>query len=218
VELQVLIQRFAMEKGWGARKVQAELEKLGFCVSLATVSRYLRQRRPTDSQRQRWTAFLRNHREVIAAMDFLVVPTVRFKLLYVWFVIEHDRRRLLHVNVTAHPNSAWTIQQLREAFPGEISTGFLIHDNDTIFSDRVTQSIDQFGIEPKRTAYRSPWQNGTAERWIGTVRRELLDHVIVIDESHLRRLLREYVAYYNGEPRRPTLPPLLAQIVPDATS
>jgi len=198
-ELQVLIRRFAMENGWGARKVQAELEKLGLCVSLPTVSRYLPKRRSTDGQRQRWTTFLRNHRESIAAMDFLVVPTIRYKLLYVWFVIEHDQRQLLHVNVTAHPTSSWTIQQLREAFPGETPTRFLIHDNDTIFSDHVTAAIDQLGMEPKRTAYRSPWQNGTAERWIGTVRRELLDHVIVIDESHLRRLLREYVEYYNGE-------------------
>jgi transposase InsO family protein len=132
-------------------------------------------------------------------MDFLVVPTVRFKLLYVWFVIEHDRRRLLRFNVTSHPTSEWTIQQLREAFPDETSTRFLIHDNDTIFADRVAEAIDRLGVEPKRTAYRSPWQNGTAERWIGTVRRELLDHVIVIDESHLRRLLREYVEYYNAE-------------------
>ena len=132
-------------------------------------------------------------------MDFLVVPTVRFKLLYVWFVIEHDRRRLLHVNVTAHPASSWTIQQLREAFPGETSTGFLIHDSDAIFSNRVTEAIDQLGMKPKRTAYRSPRRNGTAERWVGTVRRELLDHVIVIDQSHLRRLLREYVEYYNGD-------------------
>ena len=198
-ELRVLIRRFATENGWGARKVQSELEKLGFRVSLATVSRYLPKRRPNDAQRQRWTTFLRNHRDVIAAMDFFVVPTVRFKLLYVWFVIEHDRRHLLHVNVTAHPTSSWTIQQLREAFPGETSTRFLIHDNDAIFSDRVTEAIDRLGMEPKRTAYRSPWQNGTAERWIGTVRRELLDHVIVIDESHLQRLLREYVEYYNGE-------------------
>ena len=160
-----------------SRKGQAEIEKLGFRISPATVSRYLPKRRPTDAQRQRWTTFLRNHRgrkrsfRVIAAMVFLVVPTVRFKLLYVWFVIEHDRRRILHVNVAAYPTSAWTIQQLREAFPGETSTRFLIHVNDArptqsqalgklrlpaIFSDRVTEAIDQLGMEPKRTAYRSP--------------------------------------------------------------
>ncbi len=132
-------------------------------------------------------------------MDFLVVPTVRFRLLYVWFVIEHGRRQIRHLNVTAHPTASWTIQQLREAFPGENSLRFLIHDNDAIFSQRPIEAIGHLGIESKRTAYRSPWQNGTAERWIGTVRRELLDHVIVIDERHLRRLLRDYVDYYNED-------------------
>jgi len=143
--------------------------------------------------------FLRNRRDVISAMDFLVVPTVRFKLLYVWFVIAHGRREVLHVNVTAHPTAAWVIQQLREAFPNEASIRFMTHDNDSIFSDRVEEWISSLGIEPKRTALRSPWQNGIAERWVGTVKRDLLDHVIVIDEEHLRRPLLEYVEYYNRE-------------------
>ncbi len=198
-ELQALVRRLASENGWRARRIQAELEKLGFHVSLATVSRYLPKRRPDGDQQQRWMTFLRNHRDVIAAMDFLVVPTVRFRLLYVWFVIEHGRRRVLHFNVTTHPTSSWTIQQLREAFPDESSLRFLIHDNDAIFSQRLTEAIGQLGIESKRTAFRSPWQNGTAERWIGTVRPELLDHVIAIDERHLRRLLRGYVDYYNED-------------------
>lgn len=133
--------------------------------------------------------FLRNHRDVISAMDFLVVPTVRFKLLYVWFIIDHRRREILHVNVTPHPTAAWVIQQLRETFPDETSTQFLIHDNDSIFSDRVVDWIEQLGIAPKATALRSPWQNGLAERWIGNVRRELFDHVVPMDEEHLRRLL-----------------------------
>ena len=105
----------------------------------------------------------------------------------------------MHVNVTSHPTSSRTIQQLREAFPSETSIRFLIHDNDSIFSDRVADAIGDLGIEPKRTAYRSPRQNGIAERWVGTVRRELLDHVIVMDERHLWRLLREYVDYYNDD-------------------
>ena len=116
-ELQALIRRFAIENNWGARKIQAELEKLAFRVSLATVSRYLPKREPDLDRRKGWATFLRNHRDAIAAMDFLVVPTVRFTLLYVWFVIDHGRRRVLHVNVTAHPTSSWTIQQLRESFP-----------------------------------------------------------------------------------------------------
>ncbi len=132
-------------------------------------------------------------------MDFFVVPTVRFRLLYVWFVIDHGRRRIIHFNVTANPTAQWVIQQLREAFPGESAPGYLIYDNDSIFSDRVTEAIEQLQVSPKRTAYRSPWQNGTAERWVGSARRELLDHVMVFNEQHLRRLLRDYVVYYNAE-------------------
>ena len=128
-------------------------------------------------------------------MDFLVVPTVRFRLLYVWFAIDHGRRRVLHFNVTTNPTAAWVIQQLREAFPGESAHDSLIYDNDAIFSKKVTKAIEHFGMEPKRTSLRSPWQNGIAERWVGSVRRELLDHVIVFDERHLQRLLRNDVTY-----------------------
>ncbi len=132
-------------------------------------------------------------------MDFLVVPTLQFRLLYVWFVIEHARRRILHFNVTSNPTAQWVIQQLREAFPDAADPSYLIFDNDSIFSEKVAESIGYLGLEPKRTAYRSPWQNGTVERWVGSARRELLDHVIVFDERHLRQLLSEYVAYYNAD-------------------
>jgi transposase InsO family protein len=132
-------------------------------------------------------------------MDFFVVPTVRFKLLYVWFAIDHGRRRILHFNVTESPTARWVIQQLRDAFPEEPSHRFLILDNDAIFSAEVSGTVECFGIVPKRTAFRSPWQNGTAERFVGSVRRELLDHVIVLHEAHLRRLLREYVDYYTDQ-------------------
>ena len=198
-EMQALIRRLANENGWRARKIQAELEKLGFAVSLATVSRYLPRREPNDSQRQRWITFLRNHKDVIAGMDFFVVPTVGFRLLYVWFVIDHGRRRILHFNVTMNPTAQWVIQQLRESFPGDSTSRYLIFDNDSIFSGEVSRSIRSLGITPKRTAYRSPWQNGTAERWAGSCKREILDHVIVFNEDHLRRLLRGYVTYYNKE-------------------
>ncbi len=197
--MQALIRRFVNENGWRARKVQAELEKLGFSVSLATVSRYLPKRNPDHRQRQRWKTFLRNHKDGIAAMDFIVVPTVRFRLLYAWFVIGHGRRKIIHFGVTAHPTSPWVVQQLREAFPEESAPRFLIYDNDSIFSERVTESIKNLGIEPQRTAFRSPWQNGIAERWVGSARREMLDHVIVMNENHLRQLLREYVDYYNAD-------------------
>ncbi len=198
-EIQALIRRFAHENGWRTRKVQAELEKLGFSASLATVSRYLPKRNPDHDQRQRWKTFLRNHKDGIAAMDFIIVPTVQFRLLYVWFVIDHGRRKIIHFGVTAHPTSPWVVQQLREAFPGNTSPKFLIYDNDSIFSERVTESIKNIGIEPRRTAFRSPWQNGIAERWVGSARREMLDHVIVMNERHLHRLLREYVDYDNED-------------------
>jgi len=198
-ELRDLICKMASENGWRARKIQAELEKLGFTVSLATVSRYLPKRQPNPRQRQCWKTFLRNHKHAITAMDFFVVPTVNFRLLYVWFIIDHGRRRVLHFNVTRHPTAEWVTQQLREAFPYESAPEYLIFDNDSIFSPEVRKAIQDLGIEPKRTAYRSPWQNGTAERWVGSVRRELTDHVIVFNERHLHRLLSIYVEYYNTE-------------------
>jgi transposase InsO family protein len=174
----------ATENPWRARKIQAELSKLGIEVSLATILHYLPKVKPAPGSQQRWITFLRNHRELIAAMDFFVVPTVRFHLLYVWFAIDHGRRRILHFNVTANPVARWVIQQLRDAFPDEPRHRFLIFDNDAIFSAEVARSIAGFGIGPCRTAYRSPWQNGTAERFVGTVRRELLDHVVVFGEDH----------------------------------
>jgi transposase InsO family protein len=114
------------------------------------------------------------------AMDFLLVPTAGFRLLYAWFVIGHGRREILHFGVTEHPTASWVIQQLREAFPDESAPRFLIFDNDSIFSGRVADSIQNLGTEPRRTSFRSPWQSGIAERWVGSVRRELLDHVIVL--------------------------------------
>jgi putative transposase len=198
-ELQELIQRFAVENAWGARKIQAELEKLGFKVSLATVSRYLPKRLPIRQKPQSWRTFLRNHRDGIAAMDFFTVSTLAFRVLYVWFVLAHGRRRVIHFNVTANPTAEWVVQQLREAFPEASAPAYLVHDRDSIFSNTVREAICSFGTEPVRTAYRSPWQNGLAERWIGTCRRELLDRVIVLNERHLHRRLREYVVYYNVE-------------------
>ena len=132
-------------------------------------------------------------------MDVFVVPTVTFRLVYVWFVIGHDRRRILHFDVTANPAAAWVIQQLREAFPFGTAPRHLIFDRDAIFSAPVVSTMTSFGIQPARTAWRSPWQNGVAERWIGSVRRELPDHVVVLNERHLRRLLTDYVAYYHDD-------------------
>jgi transposase InsO family protein len=194
-----LIVRMATENCWRARKIQAELMKLGLRVSLATVSMYVPKPKTDPSQQQRWMTFLRNHQDVIAGMDFFVVPDVRFRLLYVWFAIDHGRRRVIHYNATESPTARWVIQQLRETFPDEPAHRYLIYDNDSTFSTEVTSAIKSFEIDPKRTAFRSPWQNRTAERFVGSVRRELLDHVVVLSEGHLRRLLREYTDYYNDE-------------------
>jgi putative transposase len=151
-EIQELIGRFDLENKWGARKIHAELGKLGFTVSLATVSRYMPKHPRDRGKQQRWMTFLRKHRDGIAAMDFFVVPTVTFRLLYVWFVIDHDRRRIIHVNVTHHPTSKWVVQQLSESFPDDSTPNHLIFDNDTIFSSEVSESIQSLGVTPKRTA------------------------------------------------------------------
>jgi transposase InsO family protein len=198
-ELKALIRRLASENDWRARKIHAELEKLGFSVGLVTVSRYLPKRARDPGKQQRWITFLHNHKDAIAAMDFFVVPTLGFRLLYVWFIIDHGRRRIIHFNVTTNPRAQWVMQQLRESFPDDSAPRYLIFDNDSIFSDEVTEAIKSFDIEPKRTAFQSPWQNGVAERWVGSCKREIVDHVIVFNEGHLRRLLREYVSYYNAE-------------------
>ena len=198
-ETRDLIVRMATENGWRARRIQGELSKLGIRVSLATISRYLPRVEPDPRQHHRWMTFLRNHKDWITRMDFFVVPTVRFKLLYVWFVIDHGRRRVLSFDVTAGPNADWVSHQLHKAFPDTPIHRFLIYDNDAIFCAAITHVIERLGLSPQRTAFQSPWQNGTAERFVGTVRRELLDHVVVLHEAHLRRLLGEYVEYYNAE-------------------
>ena len=198
-EIRDLIRKMALENGWGAPRIHGELGLLGFAVSERTVSRYLRRLHRRPEARQSWLTFLRNHREVIAAMDLFVVVTVTFRVLYVLFVIRHGRREIAHFNVTQHPTAAWVIQQLREAFPFDTAPKYLIFDRDSTFSAEVVGAVKAVGAKPTRTAYRSPWQNGTAERWIGCARAELLDRAIVLDEKHLRRLLREYVAYHHED-------------------
>ena len=201
-ELRALIRTMATENRWGAPRIHGELLKLGFRIAERTVSRYLRAVKPRGAHRRGgWKAFLENHREGIAAMDFFTVPTATFRVLYVLVVIEHDRRRILHVNVTEHPTAAWVCQQLREALPGDVPMPrYLLCDQDSIFSEQVTQTSDAIGVKLTRTAYRSPWQNGTCERVVGTLRRELLNHVIVLNDTHLRRLLGSYIeGYYHSD-------------------
>ena len=180
--------------GWGAPKIHGELQKLGFQISERTVARYLRRIRGRGDPGQRWLAFLQNHREVIAAFDFFTVPTLTFQLLYCFFVIEHGRRRILHCNVTQHPTADWVVQQLREAFPEASPHRYVILDHDSKFDADVMAFLKATGLEPKRTSVQAPWQNGIAERWVGSVRREIMDHVIAWNEQHLGRLIRDYVS------------------------
>ena len=192
-----VIGRMATENGWGAPRIHAELLKLGFTVSERTVSRYL-PRRPTNPDAvKRWLAFLRNHRDVIVGVDFFTVPTATFQLLEVFFVIHHDRRRILRLAVTDHPHAEWVVQQLRKAFPFDSAPRHLVLDRDGMYGNLVPDTLRAWGVKPVRISPRSPWQNGVAERWVLSVRCELLDHVVVINAAHLHRLLREYVAYYN---------------------
>jgi transposase InsO family protein len=199
-EVRDLIFRMVTENPtWGAPRIHGELLMLGFDVSERTISRWMR-RAPRDSDlAKRWLAFLRNHREAIAAMDLFTVPTVTFGVLYCLFVIDHGRRRIRHFNVTRHPNSLWMVQQLREAFPYHSAPRFLIFDRDAKYGLEVPMAVRSMAMSPVRTSFQSPWQNGTAERWIESCRRDLLDYVIAINERHLKRLLSDYVRYYHED-------------------
>jgi putative transposase len=196
----VLIRRLAQENSdWGAPKIHGELQKLGFVLSERTVARYLRSLQRRGDPAKKWLAFLRNHREAIVALDLFTVPTATFRVLYCFFVIEHERRRILHFNVTPHPSADWIVQQLRETFPEAASYRYAILDHDSIFNVDVIAFLKATGFKPKRTSIQAPWQNGTAERWIGSCRREILDHIIPVNEEHLRRLIRDYVCYHQED-------------------
>jgi len=199
-EIRALIFRMAAENPtWGAPRIHGELLMLGFDVSEPTVSRWLRRAPRNPDVGKRWLAFLRNHREAIAAMDFFTVPTITFGVLYCFFVIGHDRRKILRYNVTRNPNALWIVQQLREAWPYASTHKFLLFDHDSKFGKDVVTTVREVGSQPLRTCYRSPWQNGVAERWVGSCRRDLLDQVIILNERHLKRLMVEYVRYYHED-------------------
>ncbi|MDP2886980.1 MAG: integrase core domain-containing protein [Ignavibacteria bacterium] len=183
---------------WGAPRIHGEMLKLGFEISEATVQRYMTKKVPRTT-RQRWKTFLKNHSAQIVSVDFLVVPTITFKLLYVLVFLSHDRRRIIHFNVTAHPTAQWSAQQLRNAFSDVEPPRFLIRDRDTKFGEVFTETVSALGMEPILTAYRSPWQNGFAERLIGSIRRECLDHLIIVNKGHLRGILQRYIRYYNTQ-------------------
>jgi len=198
-DLREIIRRMARENPtWGAPRIHGELVMQGHRVSERTVARYMPPREPDPDRRQRWMTFLRNHMHEIAAMDFFTVPTASFRVLYCLFIIDHGRRKIMHFNITENPSAEWVKNQIRHTFDGEGPHRFMIHDGDKIFNRDVRDFLRMCGLRSVRTAFRSPWQNGTAERWVGSVRRDLLDHVVVLNERHLHRLLKEYVEYYNN--------------------
>jgi len=206
-ELVELIQRMSRSNGtWGAPRIGNELAKLGIEVAASSVAKYMvRERRPPSPT---WRAFLDNHVKDLVAIDFFMVPTATFRVLFGFLVLAHDRRRVLHFNVTANPTAEWAARQLVQAFPEETAPRFLIRDRDRNYGDRFRGTAEMLGVEEVVTATRSPWQNAYAERLIGSLRRECLDHLVVLGEMHLLRILASYFEYYNGTrlPRPPVEP------------
>src|SRR5712692_5033529 len=181
---------------WGAPRIHGELAKLGITVSERTVSRLLR--RPRRPPSQTWRTFLTNHVATLVSMDFFTVPTLTGRVLFVLVLLSHQRRRIMHVNITEHPTAGWTAQQMIEAFPEDTAPRWLLRDRDAIYGDVFRRRVASMGIGEVVSSPSSPWQNPYAERLIGSLRRECLDHVIVLGDRHLRRLLTAYLTYYHG--------------------
>ncbi len=196
LETRELIRKISRENpNWGVPRIQGELKMLGIKVSDATVRKYrVRVAKPSS---QSWKTFLANHSKEIRAVDFFVLPTFRFKLLFCFVVLSHDRRKILHTAVTTHPTAQWTAQQVTEAFPWDTAPTYLLRDNDKIYGEVYRKRLDSMGIQDKKTALRSPWQNPYVERVIGSIRRECFNHIIPINERHARQVLKEYAIYYN---------------------
>jgi transposase InsO family protein len=180
---------------WGAPRIHGELLKLGIDVGQTSVAKYIVKRREPPSQG--WKTFLRNHADGIAAMDLFVVPTISFRLLYGFLIMGHGRRQILWFGVTAHPTAEWIANQVREACGWEQAPRYLIRDRDGAYGEVFIRRLRSMGIRDRPTSPRSPWQNGYAERLIGSIRRECLDHVVVLGERHLRHLLLSYMKYHN---------------------
>jgi transposase InsO family protein len=181
---------------WGAPRIHGELLKLGIDVGQTSVAKYMtRHRRPPS---QGWKTFLRNHADGIVSIDLFVVPTISFRLLYGLLVLQHGRRRILSMGVTAHPTAEWIARQLTEACGWDYAPRYLVRDRDRAYGESFTRRLRAMGIRDRPTAPRSPWQNGHTECLIGSIRRECLDHVVVFGERHLRQLLVSYMQYYNG--------------------
>ena len=196
-ELRDLIHRMCEENPlWGAPRIHGELLKLGFSVAQSTVSKYMLRRQWPPSQG--WKTFLRNHAEGIAAVDFLVVPTLDFERLFAFVMLGVGRRNILWIGVTANSTAEWLARQITEAFPWDTAPAFLIRDNDGAYGDVFTRRLQSMGIRDRPITPRSPWQNAYVERIIGSIRRECLDHIIIWNEAHLGRVLTAYAAYYNS--------------------
>jgi len=183
---------------WGAPRIHGELLKLGFDVAQATVAKYMKNVRRTGGDSQTWRTFLRNHADGIASVDLFTVPTITFETLYAFLILRHRRREIVFITATGSPTADWLAQQMREAFPWDTAPAILIRDNDKKFGTAFKRRLHSMGIRDRPTAYRSPWQNGYVERAIGTVRRECLDHLIVVNERQLRRTLSSFADYYNN--------------------
>ena len=195
-EIRELIYRMSLANPlWGAPRIHGELLKLGIDIGQTSVAKYMvRKRRPPS---QGWKTFLRNHADGIAAMDLLVVPTVSFRLLYGLLIVEHSRRQVIWLGVTAHPTAEWIANQLTQACGWDQTPRYLIHDRDACYGTEFARRLRSLGIRDHPTSARSPWQNGYAERLIGSIRRECLDHIVVFGQRHLRHVLGCYVSYYN---------------------
>jgi hypothetical protein len=181
---------------WGAPKIHGEILKLGINISERSVSRFMppKSRKPPS---QTWRTFLDNHIGSLDSIDFFTVATATFRILYVFLVLAHERRRVVHFNVTDGPGAQWTAQQMVEAFPEDTAPKYMIRDRDGIYGDCFRRRVQGLGIEQVVTAPRSPWQNPYVERLVGSIRRECLDHVIVLGERHLLQILKSYFAYYH---------------------
>jgi putative transposase len=181
---------------WGAPRIHGELRKLGIEVSERTVSRFVRQRQPPPSQT--WRTFLANHLSPLVSMDFFTVPTLTGRVLFVLVLLAHDRRRVIQVAVTEHPTAEWTAQQIVAAFPEDTAPKCLLRDRDAIYGDICRRRVASMGITEIVSSPSSPWQNPYVERLIGSIRRECLDHVVVLGERHLRGVLTRYLSYYHA--------------------
>jgi transposase InsO family protein len=208
---------------WGAPRIHGELLKLGIDVAERTVSRLLPKRRSPPSQT--WRTFLTNHVRDLVSIDFFTVPTARWRVLFVLVVLAHHRRRVLHFNITEHPTAAWTAQQIVDAFPDDSAPSYLLRGRDSVYGHVFRQRLNGMGVGEVLTAPQSPWQNPYAERLIGSIRRECLNHVRVLGERHLRRILTRYFAYYHrvrthlsldkdAPDRRPIERPALGRVIP----